>query len=646
MTEDEHHDEIQRVTSSSPNFKTELAKKLQELVPEAITDGKVDTKKLKELLDEDSADDSERFGLFWPGKKRSMRAAQEPTTATLKPVKEESKDWDTTENIFIEGDNLEVLKILQKHYHNKIKMIYIDPPYNTGNDFVYPDNYKEGLASYLEFTKQVDAEGRRVSTNSDASGRYHSNWLNMMYPRLKLARNLLTEDGAIFVSIGADEQANLQKLCSEVFGEDNHIATLSREQKSGSNQGDYVSPQLDYILVYARDKKYLNEFMLPNKELEKDQEKSLYQSSLDPMRGCSNQRYWIQVPDGSFIIPPGENFPEVVEDGYNKAPVSRSDKVWRWSYKTYLANKDELRFKDTSRGTLLDENGKPSKWNVYSVKSNLDSEMRPRDYIFGYTNSIATVELKEIDLDSIFDNAKPTGLIKYLIEFVTYKDKSMVILDFFSGSGTTADAVMQLNAEDGGTRKHIQVQLPEPTDEKSEAFNAGFKTIADISKERIRRAGEKIKKDSADKLAERKKPLDVGFKVFKLADTNFSKWQTNSDVDVDGVQQRLLDMRESSDDDATQEDLLTEILVKLGFPLTVNVSEANIDGMNIWDVSDKAVIAYLDERQKPTLGQLRSVADTDPGKIVILEDCFQGDDELKTNLAQICKTNNIELLTV
>ena len=216
-------DQPQKIDPTTPDFKTELAAKLQELVPEAISDGKVDTQKLKELLDDDSADDSERFGLFWPGKKRAMRAAQEPTTATLKPCKEESKDWDTTENLFIEGDNLEVLKVLQKHYHNKIKMIYIDPPYNTGKDFVYPDNFKEGLQSYLEFTKQVDEDGRKLSTNSDTEGRYHSNWLNMMYPRLKLARNLLTDDGVIFVSIGDQELQNLQKALSEIFGENNEL---------------------------------------------------------------------------------------------------------------------------------------------------------------------------------------------------------------------------------------------------------------------------------------------------------------------------------------------------------------------------------------------------------------------------------------
>ena len=220
-------DEIYETPSTTPNFQTELAAQLADLVPEAIADGKVDVEKLKELLDGDVADGSERFGLFWPGKKRALRAAQEPTTATLKPDFDNSKDWDTTQNVFIEGDNLEVLKILQKHYHAKIKMIYIDPPYNTGNDFVYPDNYKEGLDTYLEWTRQVNEEGKKLSTNADTEGRYHSNWLNMMYPRLKLARNLLTEDGVIFISIDQHEHDNLRRVCAEVFGEGNVLGSVS-----------------------------------------------------------------------------------------------------------------------------------------------------------------------------------------------------------------------------------------------------------------------------------------------------------------------------------------------------------------------------------------------------------------------------------
>lgn len=632
MNDDNNQDDIYQVPASSPNLKTELAKKLQELVPEAITDGKVDTKKLKELLDEDTADDSERFGLFWPGKKRAMRAAQEPTTATLKPAKEESKDWDTTQNIFIEGDNLEVLKILQKHYHNKIKMIYIDPPYNTGKDFVYPDNYKEGLQSYLEFTKQVNEEGKKISTNSDTDGRYHSNWLNMMYPRLKLARNLLTEDGVIFISIGDDEDPHLRKICDEIFGECNFISQVVWERAYAPvNLKRFFSESHDYILVYARNIETLGSLFLSRTSEANERYSNPDNDPRGDWKGgdfsvgpaIQSNIYEITTPSGRKILPPAGRSWRVTEEKFRD--LVKDSRVWFG----------------------------PEGNNVPALKrfiSEVKQGMTPMS-LWRYTevghSQDATKKLKQLfDNKMYFDYPKPVSLIKRLVELGTLGDRNEFVLDFFSGSGTTAHAVMEINAGDGGNRKHIQVQLPEPTEEKSEAYRAGYKNVADISKERIRRAGEKIKQDYADKLAERKQPLDIGFKVFKLADTNFSKWQTNSDVNVDAVQQRLLDMRESSDDDATQEDLLTEILIKLGFPLTVKVSETNIDGMNIWDVSDKALIAYLDERKKPTLEQLRSLADTDPGKIVVLEDCFQGDDELKTNLAQICKTNNIELLTV
>lgn len=632
MNDDNQQDDIYQVPASSPDLKTELAKKLQELVPEAITDGKVDTKKLKELLDEDTADDSERFGLFWPGKKRAMRAAQEPTTATLKPAKEESKDWDTTQNIFIEGDNLEVLKILQKHYHNKIKMIYIDPPYNTGKDFVYPDNYKEGLQSYLEFTKQVNEEGKKISTNSDTDGRYHSNWLNMMYPRLKLARNLLTEDGVIFISIGDDEDPHLRKICDEIFGESNFISQVVWERAYAPvNLKRFFSESHDYILVYARNIETLGSLFLSRTSEANERYSNPDNDPRGDWKGgdfsvgpaVQSNIYEITTPSGRKILPPAGRSWRVTEEKFRD--LVKDSRVWFG----------------------------PEGNNVPALKrfiSEVKQGMTPMS-LWRYTevghSQDATKKLKQLfDNKMYFDYPKPVSLIKRLVELGTLGDRNEFVLDFFSGSGTTAHAVMEINAGDGGNRKHIQVQLPEPTEEKSEAYRAGYKNVADISKERIRRAGEKIKQDFAEEIAKRDQPLDVGFKVFKLADTNFSKWQTSSEIDVDTVQQRLLEMRESSDDNATQEDLLTEILVKLGLPLTVNVTQYTIGELTIWDVSDKAVVAYLDEHTKPTLDQLRLIADSDPGKIVILEDSFQGDDELKTNLSQICKSNDIELWTV
>lgn len=641
MNDNNQQEDINQIPASSPDLKTDLAKKLQEIAPEVIADGKVDTKKLKELLDEDSADDSERFGLFWPGKKRAMRAAQEPTTATLKPAKDESKDWDTTQNIFIEGDNLEVLKILQKHYHNKIKMIYIDPPYNTGQDFVYPDNYQEGLQSYLEFTKQIDEGGRRVSTNSDSDGRYHSNWLNMMYPRLKLARNLLTDDGLIVISIDDHEISQLRKVCDEVFGEINFVASVIWQKKyTTSNNISGISAVHEYILVYARD--YSNIANAVQKIPYSDEAKARYNNPDNDERGD-----WM---DASYHGPkspterPNLNYPIIhPKTGEEVWPKEKS-----WAYS-----------KDVHQQHVINNLlwwGKDNQYKEPRMKrfiKDMDGGMVPKslwDYKEAGTTSSGRAALRNLfgkrDSGSLFDNPKPVELMIKVLEIGTRSNTSDVVLDFFSGSGTLAHAVMQLNSIDGGNRKHIQIQLPEPTPEQSEARAAGLLTIADIAKERIRLAGEKIKQDFSDELSERHQPLDIGLRVYKLSDTSFSKWQTNSDVDVDSVQQRLLEMKDSSNDDASQEQLLTEILLKLGLPLTARVNEIFVNGLSVWDVSDKAVIAYLDEHLKPTLDQLRAIAETNPGKIVVLEDSFQGDDELKTNLSQICKSNDIELWTV
>ena len=624
------YEDIQQVPSATPDFKTELAKKLQELAPEAIADSKVDTKKLKELLDDDATDDSERFGLFWPGKKRAMRAAQAPTTATLKPAKEESKDWDTTQNLFIEGDNLEVLKVLQKHYHNKIKMIYIDPPYNTGKDFVYPDNYKEGLQSYLEFTKQVDEGGKKVGTNTDTEGRYHSNWLNMMYPRLKLARNLLTADGVIFISIDDHEQDNLKKLCNEIFGEDNYIETLVWKRRATAPNDRVIGRNHEYILVYARLKD--NATLYLNKR--SDELNSRYSNPDNDPKGS-----WVAA-DLSANGKGGRLTPSTIFDIINP---ENGDKHSPPQGKGWLYNSEKIsQYQEEGRIGFRLSSGRPY------LKRYL-SEVRQGVTIptiidnAGFSQDSAR-DISKLFNQNVFDFPKPVSLMSLLVTTGSRDDD--IIMDFFSGSATTAQAVMQQNTEDKGTRKYILVQLPEPTIEITEAYKAGYKTITNIAEERIRRAGEKILVDYADKIKERETPFDVGFKVYRLADSNFSKWQSSSDESVDSVQQRLLDMRESSDDNATQEDLLTEILLKLGLSLTAKAAQKQISGLPVWDVNNGTILAYLDEHTKPNLDQLRAIADTEPAKFVILEDAFQGDDELKTNLSQICKTNKIDLWTV
>jgi len=652
-------DEIHEIPSITPDLQTELARQLQEVVPEAITDGKVDVAKLTELLSADVADSSERFGLFWPGKKRALRAAQEPTTATLRPVKDQSKDWDTTKNVFIEGDNLEVLKILQKHYHGKIKMIYIDPPYNTGKDFVYPDNFREGLSTYLDWTNQVNEAGKKVSTNSDADGRYHSNWLNMMYPRLKLARNLLTEDGVIFVSIDDAEQDNLKKLGNEVFGERNFAGQIIWKNSSKNDQ-DYVSVQHEYFLVWVRSKNQnkgqwseakegldaiYKKFDELRREFGTDWDK-IHAAALKWYRTFNESnpvygsKHYSWMDERGVYFPgdiSGPNFGQYRYDVIHpvtKKVVKEPASGWRYPEATMLQ-----RIEDGLVHFGKDETTIPN--NKVYLRDNEAQSLTSIKYKDGRVSSNA---LKTLMGGSYFTNPKNVDLLALFMHAVGVSGDD-IVLDFFSGSGTTAEAVMQLNASDGGKRRHIQVQLPEPTPEKSDARDAGFMTISEITRKRIDLAGERVRKDYATQLAERPDDLDIGFRSYTLADTNFSKWRVASDVEPDKLEQHLLSLRDSAEDDATADSLLAELLLKQGYSLAERATEENVGGLVLQSVGGGLLLAYLDEHTKPTLDQLRAVVDEEPARFVILEDAFHGDDELKTNLAQLCKSKGVELWT-
>jgi adenine-specific DNA-methyltransferase len=609
-------DDTYETPSTTPNFQTELAAQLADLIPEAIADGKVDVVKLQELLGADTADASERFGLFWPGKKRALRAAQEPTTATLRPDFENSKDWDTTQNVFIEGDNLEVLKILQKHYHAKIKLIYIDPPYNTGKDFVYPDNFKEGLDTYLEWTRQVNEEGKKVSTNSESEGRYHSNWLNMMYPRLKLARNLLREDGVMLLSIGDDEFSSLRALCNEVFGESNFVGVFSRTSAEGGGLAKQLIKGHDYVLAYARQIGNFPPLLRP-----KD------------IRGKvvsrSGEEYWIEEDWFRRVFGKyGTCHYEEILDYYDQRKLDAID--------TGLAD---------GRYVLIAKNG----GHIVGRFRKIAEDGSKFHSVIKHLNAAGIRDLRDLGgLDEFFEFPKPVSLIRDLVRGATFmsKDDGDIVLDFFAGSATTAQAVMELNAADGGNRRFIQVQLPEPVPAESAAANAGFRVISDISRERIDRAGAAIEAQRSTQVDSSEGSIDTGFRSYKLSDTNFSKWRTSSDIDTDALQQRFLELRDSSSaDDATPDSLLTEILLKQGYSLTEKIASAEIAGLDIRTVGDNLVIAYLNELVKPTLDQLRALVDEDPARIIVLEDAFQGDDELKTNLAQLCRSKGIELWT-
>lgn len=508
----------------------------------------------------------EAYNFTWVGKHKSIIEAGAPIDKILRPDMKASKDFDNTENMLIVGDNLDALKILQESYLGQVKMIYIDPPYNTGHDFVYHDNFTQKKNEYED--NSVDEDGEIISSedefieNSKSNGRFHSNWLSMMYPRLKLARSLLSDDGAIFISIDDNEQANLKKICDEIFGEENFIATITRITKKGGNKGDYVRPKTDFLLAYFKcvsqvkldtyGKKVLKGAASINWMVDQDGRKFIrgevpYRAKLDSR---PNQRYYIQCPDGTLIIPKGDVYPTEKQDGAMIKPESNNDKCWTWSRDRYLIEKNAGRFYfyKTKTSPFVNEFGKTAEWGV--VKKIFEDEFQDDDkeilstLIENVDNAKATREVDELGIP--FQFPKSLLLIKYLLEIVT--DNDSLILDFFAGSGTTGHAVMDLNAEDGGNRKYILVQLPEETNEKSEARKAGYETIDQITAERLRRAGEKVKQDHPDA------NIDTGFRVFRVDSTNI-KDGIRKPVDMQN-QEDMFDQIDNIKSDRSPLDLL------------------------------------------------------------------------------------------
>ena len=632
----------------------ENIEKLKTIFPEVFTEGKVDFEKLKQVLGNYVEDSNERYNFTWNGKGQALRLSQTPSLGTLRPCREESKNWDTTENLYIEGDNFEVLKLLQKSYYGKVKVIYIDPPYNTGKDFVYKDDFRDSLKNYKRITGQVNGENNRLSTNTETSGRYHTDWLNMMYPRLRLARNLLTDDGVVFISIDDNEIANLRQLCDEVFGEDNFISIISRITKKGGNKGFFIKPKKDYILFYfkrtmAVDSKTFGRPIVDNKIVEWQEEifcgkSRLFKRGDIPYRAKldvrPNQRYYIEAPDGSLLIPPGDVFPEVKRDAELVRPVSNNDKCWTWSRDRYLVEKNKGRFMflKSERSPFLDENRKQAKWTVYKkvFKGEMEGQREiPSDFIDVFENSRGTKELASLDIP--FDYPKPSDMIKHLLEYTSRKDD--IILDFFAGSSTTAHAVMQLNAEDGGHRKFIMVQLPELTDEKSEAYKAGYMNICEIGKERIRRAGEKIKEENKDK--EGIENLDIGFKVLKLDTSNIREWQP----DYDNLEQSLLDYVDNYVKGRTELDVVYEIMLKYGLDLTYPVNEFTIANKKVYSINFGMLMICLDneitvEVAKGIIAKAKELGPQST-RVVFKDNGFKTDSN-KTNIKEILKSGGIE----
>jgi adenine-specific DNA-methyltransferase len=597
--------------------------KLKELFPEILAENKIDFKALQALLGEEIEVEDERYSFNWHGKAQARRLAQSPSTGTLRPCKEESVDWDSTQNLFIEGDNLEVLKLLQKSYHKQVKMIYIDPPYNTGGDFVYPDNFKDNIQNYLELTGQTEG-GKKISPNTEASGRYHTDWLNMMYPRLKLARNLLRDDGCVFISIDDNEQSNLKRLCDEIFGEENFIGIVCWKNKYGAGAKTRTFIEVhEYILCYSKTaisdiQSTLSSEQMLEYEKNKDDNYSLRGGFITQplMTSSLDDRKTLQY--------------EITYCG----EIIKPRKQWVWSKERLeqAINNNEVVFKKMNDGTysvrakvyLKDENGVVRKG-------------KPLSFISGPYNQEGTQEVAELVGERVFSFPKPLALVKKFLEFTVNNtvDQNDIILDFFSGSATTAHAVMQLNVENGSHRKFIMVQLPEVCDEKSEAFKAGYKTISEIGKERIRQAGQKIKKENVDYQG------DLGFKVFRLDSSNLKPW----DADFDSLSQDLADATEVIKADRKPEDVLFEILLKYGLDLTLPIDKHTIAGKTVYEVGAGALIVCLDdgvtEAVAEGIGKLKEQLEPEVMRVVFKDSSFASD-AAKVNAVQVLKQYGID----
>ncbi|WP_434640376.1 site-specific DNA-methyltransferase [Thermoanaerobacterium thermosaccharolyticum] len=600
--------ELKKISQEIYNPVSENVKKLAELFPAAVKDGQVDFEALKQELGQFEEVGKEKYELTWPGKTLAKQLSNlDIVGRTLKYVPEDSKNPETTENLYIEGDNLEVLKLLRNSYYGKIKMIYIDPPYNTGNDFVYKDDYSK-LKEISDIEEgEVSEDGERLIKNQRSSARFHSNWLNMMYPRLKVAKDLLTDDGVIFISIDDNEVDNLRKICDEIFGEENLVGLFIRQSKiGGGSDSKYIVKEHDYILVYCKDIICLDEMFIEHDEeyLKRYKEKDKfgrYFWDTFARPGLKNPiNYDIVAPDGTIIngdwIRSKERFQEDLKNGEIRF-VKKDDGSW------------SIQFKQR-----LNERGKKAR----SLTTNFGGTIEGKQDINELFNS-----------DKIFSYPKSVKLISNLIKLLN--DSKMIILDFFSGLATTAHAVMQLNAEDGGNRKFIMVQLPEPCPEDSEAYKAGFKTIADIGKERIRRAGEKIKEEFKDK--EGIENLDVGFKVFRVADTNI-RWTSES---IKTGQIRIEDNL-SSDKDAldfnpgfTDIDVVYEIMLRhRDFPLTSKIEKLSHIGERTYIFADSVVVCLEEKVTNEVVDKIAEI-EPKPLKVIFRDSAFDDDISLKIN---------------
>lgn len=643
----------------------EKLNQLKQIFPEVFAEDKIDWEKLRAALGENINFSNERYVLNWAGKSDAFRIMQQPSMQTLVPVEEESVNFYDTQNIFIEGENLEVLKVLQKSYFGKVKMIYIDPPYNTGNDsFVYPDRFAETKADYQKRVGDKDDDGYATAEgmfrkNSRENGQYHSNWLNMMMPRLYLARTLLRDDGVIFVSIDDNEVHNLRLLMNEIFGEENFVAEFPRITKKAGKTTELIAKNNDYLLCFRKSEttefyqeKHTDEGYRHSDEYEDDRGKYKLSQTLDygSIQYSPSLDYEIIIDDELFI--PGNVSKEEMLERQKRNPSS--DFCWRWSRDLFdfgLKNgfvvvKGHRIYTKTYQNAQI---GKDANGYTVDLKERTKALSSIEFIENRYSNDNSRKDIGRIFDEKIFEYSKPINLIKTIAKASTKDDD--LTLDFFAGSATTAHAVMQLNKEDGGNRKYILVQMPEPCDEKSEACKAGYRTIADIAKERIRRAGKKLqdeieaenKKKEAqlnfDNEENQRTDLDTGFKVFRLAESNFKQWQQPEDYSAEALAEQLKLFIDPVAENANLQNMVYELLLKSGKDLNVNIEYCNgyylIEGKQLAFVLEKVdeqIIAEVLRRQ--------------PKKVIALDRIFKNNDQLKTNTALQMKDAGVEFKTI
>ncbi|GLX87000.1 hypothetical protein tloyanaT_32530 [Thalassotalea loyana] len=634
-------EQLQKLTTEdgqSLDIEAQNIEHLKQLFPDVFREGKVDFDALKAVLGEHVEDKEERYNFTWHGKNKARQIAQKPSTGTLRPCKEESVNWDTTQNMFIEGDNLEVLKLLQKSYHRKVKMIYIDPPYNTGKDFIYPDNFYDNVKNYKELTSQIDNKGFDKSNNSETSGRYHTNWLNMMLPRLKLARNLMTEDGVIFISIDDSEQVNLVNLCNEVFGEDNFLGTLPIVSNlKGRSDDKYFATAHNYLVAYKKANFVSKGLPLPEDYTkdysEDDGDGRKYRVQGLRKRGDSSRRedrpnmyypFYCNLESGQVSLEPTKDCQIEVTPKLSDG----SDGRWRWGKDTAIERVSEL----TCRGV-----GKELRPDVfqkdYAEGQSGAKRVIPKTIWMGseFSNEAGSLEVKKLFDAKVFDTPKPLGLILQCLELST--DKDDIILDFFAGSCTTAHAVLSKNIEDDGNRRFIAVQLPEECSAGTVAAKNGYKTISDIAKQRIRYAIEELQKSDSS--------ANLGFRSYKLDETNIVQWEHSFD--------NLSDILENSVDsiksDRSSEDVLCEILLKYGLDLTYPIAEHTLAGKTVYDVAFGSLIVCLDDEISQDvveeIGKLKRELDSESTRVVFKDSGF-ADDAVKVNAIQLLKQYGVD----